>query len=293
MSPKPFSIQRILIVYKRSVYQKYIMEQENQKMSELLRRRDVTTKTLIDAHKRHNHTLEMVVNTLSRRGVNYDTETRHKLKNLDDYDMIFSVGGDGTFLRTSHYVKNQLLMGINSSTKYSVGALCSVTHHDFEKKLDDILAGRFRVKKISRMRVLLNDQMLPIFATNDVLFTNSSPAATSRYFIQLGRVREEHKSSGVWIATPVGSTAALHAAGGTTQRHDDRRLQFMTREPFQGIYSPYQLTHGFVQQGQRLTIRSKMVESMVYIDGPMDFFTLHYGDRIGFELASRSLHVIV
>lgn len=292
MSSNPFAIQRILIVYKRSVYQKYVMEQENHKMTDLLRRRDITTKTLLDAHKRHNRTLEMVVNSLSRRGVNYDTETRHKLKNLDDYDVVFSVGGDGTFLRTSHYIKDQLIMGINSSTKYSVGALCSVTQRDFENKLDDILAGRFRVKRFSRMKILVGDRALPILATNDVLFTNASQAATSRYFIQLGRMREEHKSSGVWIATPAGSTAALHAAGGTTQRQGDRRLQFMTREPFQGIYSPYRLTHGFVKEGQRLTILSKMVESMVYIDGPMDFFTLHYGDKIAFELARRPLNVI-
>ena len=37
--------------------------------------------------------------------------------NLNNYDYIFTVGGDGTVLITSHYIKNPktLLLGINSN----------------------------------------------------------------------------------------------------------------------------------------------------------------------------------
>lgn len=285
-------IRRILIVYKRSVYQKYVLEEGHTRLRELMRRKDITAKTLLDAHHRHQRALDAIIEELSHHGVSYDVETRHRLKNLDAYDMVFSVGGDGTFLRTSHLIGKQLIMGINSAMQYSVGALCSVTHQQFRKKLEDILAGRYNIKHLHRMRILLNGRTLPILATNDVLYTNHSPAATSRYFINLGRVREEHKSSGVWVATPVGSTAAVSAAGGVAQKLNDARLQFRTREPYQGIYSPYKLIHGFVPRGRKLVILSKMVNSMIFIDGPNDAFRIGYGDRLEFTIAGEDLHVV-
>lgn len=285
-------IRRILLVYKRSVYQKYVLDEDNAHIRNLMRSKDVTARTLKDAHRQHHRALDSVIDELSRHRVPYDVETRHRLQNLDAYDMVFSVGGDGTLLRTSHFIRNQRIMGINSSTRYSVGALCSVTHDKFRTKLEDIMAGRYRIKRVYRMRVAINGRRIPILATNDVLYTNISPAATSRYLIQYGRVREEHKSSGIWISTPIGSTAAIHAAGGVAQKLSERRLQFKTREPYQGIYSPYKLIHGYVPARRKLVVLSKMVNAMVFVDGPNDAYRISYGDRVEFTLAGEDLHVI-
>lgn len=289
------SIKRILIVYKRSVYQKYVLEEGHSRLKDLLRRQHVTARTLVDAHERNQRALDFVITELGKHGVPYDVETRHRLKNLEAYDMIFSVGGDGTFLRTSHLVKKQLIMGINSTREYSVGALCSVTHDKFRSKLEDIMAGNYRIMRIPRMQIKINGKLLPIFATNDVLYTNHSPAATSRYIIIRGKRMEEHKSSGIWIATALGSTAAIHAAGGTKQKRTERKLQFRTREPYQGIYSPYKLVGGFISAKQKLTIHSKMVHAMLFVDGPNDAYRLHFGDTVEFSPAAinRDLAVIV
>ena len=49
---------------------------------------------------------------------------------------------------------------------------------------------------------------------NDILICHHNPGAMSRYYLTVGRVREEQRSSGVWIATAAGSSGGLHSAGG-------------------------------------------------------------------------------
>lgn len=290
--PKKFEINRVFIVYKRSVYQKYVLERGHPKMQELLDRNDLSTRSVKKAHDTHAQTLEQIIQVVDSHHIKYDLETRHHIKSLKGYDLIIAVGGDGTFLRTSHHVKNQYIIGVNSAPEFSVGATCSVTHKHFAKKFEQILRGNFEIVKLSRIAATLNGTILPTLAVNDILFTNLSPAATSRYFMQLGKKREEQKSSGVWISTALGSTAAVQAAGGKPMTRDDKRLQFITREPYQGTYHPYNLIQGFVEPKQKLKIISKMMESRVYMDGPMNFFNLHYGDVIEFSTSPKTLNVI-
>jgi NAD+ kinase len=285
-------IKKICVVYKRSVYQKYVLDEGHQRMQDLIHQKHVSAKTLIHSHDRHTSALESILKTLGKSGISYDVETRHNLQKITGYDLILTVGGDGTFLSTAHQIKNQLIMGINSAPTVSVGALCTIKFDQFEKKLHEILTGKYKVKELSRIRIDLNGSPLPFEAVNDILFTNISPAATSRYIIKLGRQSEEHKSSGVWVSTAVGSTAAISAAGGKPMKKTDKRLQFRSREPYQGIYNKYDLTYGFIKPNQSLTIIDKMVESRIYIDGPRDLFNLHYGDELKFSLSKNTLKVI-
>ena len=66
-------------------------------------------------------------------------------------------------------------------------------------------------------------------ALNDVLVAHVQPAATSRYRLTLGRRSEEHRSSGLWVATAAGSTAGIRSAGGRPMPLTSRRIQFRAR----------------------------------------------------------------
>lgn len=142
------------------------------------------------------------------------------------------------------------------------------------------------------MQIKINNKSLPIEPINDILYTNTSPAATSRYFISLGRIKEEHKSSGIWIATPVGSTAAVNAAGGLKQHLLDSRLQYLTREPYQGTFNPYRLTRGFIKSNEELRLTSKMTKSRIYLDGPTKYFTLNFGDQVNISVSKNFLNLV-
>lgn len=45
----------------------------------------------------------------------------------EDLDLVVSLGGDGTFLKTASFVKNRTLpmLGINTDPQRSVGCLCN------------------------------------------------------------------------------------------------------------------------------------------------------------------------
>ena len=78
--------------------------------------------------------------------------------------------------------------------------------------------------------VTLDGVMLPEAALNDVLIAHQHPAATSRYLVRLGRISETHRSSGLWVSTPAGSTAGIRSSGGAVLPLRSRRLQFRARE---------------------------------------------------------------
>ena len=207
--------------------------------------------------------------------------------------MIVTIGGDGTVLRAAQYVKNQLILGINSVPDVSVGALCSIKINEIEEKIAQIAQGKIKVKNLSRIKLQINNKALSFEPINDILFTNISPAGTSRYLIAVNQKKEEHKSSGLWVSTPSGSTAAIFAAGGQKQKPTDKRIQYLVREPYEGIYNPYSLTKGFIAKGKKLTITSKMIQSKIYLDGPTTHFPIYYGDKITFSLSKNILKMVI
>ena len=56
-----------------------------------------------------------------------------------------------------------------------------------------------------------------------------TPAAMTSYTLDIGSVSEPQRSSGLWIATAAGSTAAIRAAGGCILPLRSRKLQYLVR----------------------------------------------------------------
>ncbi|HLD45044.1 MAG TPA: NAD(+)/NADH kinase, partial [bacterium] len=163
-------IERVYVVYKRSVYQKYVLDLGNSTLSKLIKQKHPSTKTLFYTYDQHRKSLQLIRDVLNHYKIKYNISSRSISKNFSGYDLVITVGGDGTFLRTSHYIDDQLMLGINSVPKFSVGAWCSITYKDFAKKFRDILAGKLRVRSYHRMTLTLNGHTLPIEPVNDVLF---------------------------------------------------------------------------------------------------------------------------
>ncbi|MBF0107403.1 MAG: NAD(+)/NADH kinase [Deltaproteobacteria bacterium] len=285
-------IKKVCIVYKNTFFQNHVVGKKNKKLFDFIKRKHPLTKPIESSHKMHVLAVQKVIQLLLKRGIHPKVSQRTRITSLEGYDLIITIGGDGTLLRTCHHIHNQLVLGINSAPQHSVGALCALVIDQLEKKLDDILQGNFLTKKIQRIRIKINNKHLPVEPINDVLYTSISPAATSRYIISHDRIKEEHKSSGIWIATQTGSSAAINAAGGLKQHPLDIRLQYLIREPYQGTFNPYRLTRGFINRGEQLKIVSKMTRSCLYLDGPTKFFTLDYGDRVALDISNKVLNLV-
>lgn len=214
--------------------------------------------------------------------------------------LIVAVGGDGTLLHASHFIGGQTkLIGINAVPKASVGHLCLAKDSNFAASVSRALEGRLSPKRLQRLEVskarladngdgsnVLEEGMdsdleasLPL-ALNDVLFCNSHPAATSRYGISVsltgqpesGNNRtvcsEDHVSSGVWISTAAGSTAAISSYGLQRLPLESSRFLIAVREPYFRPESFCTLTRASLDgREQSLTIVSHMTSAIVAVDG--------------------------
>ena len=205
--------------------------------------------------------------------------------------LVISVGGDGTLLAASHWVTGAALLGVNSAPRSSVGYLTLTRRASLARDLARIAKGTLLPQAVSRIEVELEGKRLPP-ALNDVLLAHEQPAATSRYRLRLGRRAEDHRSSGLWVATAAGSTAGIRSAGGQPMPLAERRLQFRARE----LYRPRgsraaSWNPASWQPGQELAVESAMAAGWLFLDGARTAIRFPFGARAIFRASGQPLRL--
>jgi NAD+ kinase len=246
-----------------------------------------------DAAREQELTLAAVQEALDDLGVtpftvSVDALDAQARRSLARARFVITVGGDGTLLATSHWVTRAGLLGVNSAPKSSVGYLTSTRRTAVARDLARIAKGDLLPQAVSRVEVELDGKRL-LPALNDVLIAHEQPAATSRYRLRLGRRAEEHRSSGLWVATPTGSTAGIRSAGGQPMSLGEHRLQFRARELYRVKGRSVALESGFVEGGQALEVESAMQAGWLYIDGARLATRFPFGARATFRVAEQPL----
>jgi NAD+ kinase len=266
------TFEKILVVYKKSNYEKYILEDHYLK----LKRHKALTKPLLDSHRNHYRSLEHVERVLKNMGVKFSMMVRSNAFSEKKYDLVISVGGDGTFLDASQFMFNTPLLGINSNPIESIGHFCPIT----SKQLQGFLQKKhFHIVKLSRLRVSIDRKILaPVL--NDVLITNIHPASTSRYNIQVGRQKEEQKSSGIWVSTAMGSTAAILGAGGRRMSYKSTKFQVKIREPYINRGVRPKMDKIILNANRQVKVLSKMRDGVVFMDGTKRVNTFIFGSEL-------------
>jgi NAD+ kinase len=202
--------------------------------------------------------------------------------------LVVTVGGDGTLLFASQWVNGGAILGVNSAPRSSIGHLALARREDFSQILDRIASGALQPLPVTRLAVEIDGQILGP-SLNDVLLTHASPAATSRYRLTLGDRSEEHRSSGLWIATATGSTAGIRSAGGRPMPLRSRRLQFRARELYQEGNGPAHLASGYIPPGSELAVESAMEQGFLFLDGARRATPFPFGARAVFRAAPEPL----
>jgi NAD+ kinase len=236
--------------------------------------------------------VEKAISFFRTEGIEVIPLKRAKLKSIGRADLVITIGGDGTFLDTAHFVKDIPMWGINSTPTHSAGFLMSATPQNFEQRWRLLVQGKLPVLKLQRLQVLVNGRKIPELVLNDVLIAHANPAAVSRYELRVSDRKEEQKSSGLWISTAAGSTAAIQSAGGKILPLESKQIQFIARELYHGRHHRYRLAKGIVSQKTKIQAISQMHEAGCYFDGPRVWYPIRYGDRITVKVASQSLQVI-
>ncbi len=263
------------------------------RIKQLLAKGDPTVSRVRATHDAHKKTVDEVLAAFDSVGADaIEIGPRTKDITRARFDLVVTVGGDGTLLRASHRVSDVPILGINSAPATSVGFFCGAVAGVVLPALERALDGRLPHRSLARMRVTSGDTVVSSRVLNDALYCHESPAATSRYLIQLDGTHEEHKSSGFWIGPAAGSTAAQRSAGGRVLPLSSRALQLVVREPYAPMGERYALSRVLVQPGEKLVVRSKMHQSGLYLDGPDDVTRVGFGDVLTFELSDEPLQLV-
>lgn len=284
---------KVVVIVKRTAFRLFVEEEQDERITRLIKKNDPTVRRMRRSHDEHERTLAEVGGTLDKLGVQVTWVRRgHAPFEPEGAQLVITVGGDGTLLAASHRVGSTPLLGINSAPSHSVGFFCGVKMGQVKSAIPRALEGKIRAVSLARMMVLVNGSVVSTRVLNDALFCHRSPAATSRYIMTLGRTVEEQKSSGFWIGPAAGSTAAQRSGGGKILPLTSRNLQLVVREAYTPEGEKLKLTRVLVPDGKELSVRSKIREGRLFIDGPHEFADIEMGDHLVFKRSPESLTVL-
>ncbi len=242
-------------------------------------------------HDQHYETLDELLAELTRLGIDYDQVLREHAWPQEKYEIVFTVGGDGTLLHASSKLKmTQKVVPIRSSTK-SVGFLCSLQRGQIKKAIESLQGENSLFKSVHRIQACIQKVQGEITLTsspalNEVLFASHHPSSTARYQIQFGDLKEFQKSSGVWVSTAAGSSAAIAASGGELLDLESSQCQFRVRELYQNGHQRRSLGGAvFDPKADLFFIENRSKQAILSIDGSSHDIDLAYGDKVTFQNA--------
>lgn len=143
-------------------------------------------------------------------------ETYTELDNT--YDLLISVGGDGTILRAVTYVRDYAIpiVGINTGR---LGFLATIQTGDIEEAIEHILNGNYKTSERTLLSVTTKPENATLLETNFALneIAVSRKNTTSMITVET-HLNEEYLTSywadGLIISTPTGSTGYSLSCGG-------------------------------------------------------------------------------
>lgn len=153
-------------------------------------------------HEFTNHLITLAKNV----GINAE------LAEDNDYDLIISLGGDGTFLGAAikYFNQNIPVAGINLGT---LGYLSTIKKDELEDALIKIKNNEFFVEERMVLETALNNETY--YALNDIVLNRGSYEKMISLSLEVDdKYLDKYNADGLIIATPTGSTAYSLSAGG-------------------------------------------------------------------------------
>lgn len=155
-----------------------------------------------------NTTKENVINECLK----LDIKVEEKLENSD---IIISIGGDGTFLKTARIADEKPIIGINTGT---LGYLTEINPENIKKALNDLKSGNFYIEN----RMMLEGEIIKADgetvkipeALNEIAISKNTFGVVRFDAIINGKLINSYTADGILVCTPTGSTAYNLSCGG-------------------------------------------------------------------------------
>ncbi len=287
---------KAIIVHKSSDFDFYRLQGYD--IDEILKKKGLTLPDLLFEKSEHEATLMLVEDLLRWKNIGFQKYHRSDIKKdvnefkkkVEEANLAIVVGGDGTFLETSHYVRETALWGINSHSiggNCSVGWFCSATRYDIKDKIEDVVEGKAKKDSLNRFFLHLDGEGIEEIVLNEVMVCGKQPSSQVRYKITADERTEEHRNSGMWIATAAGSTSVSYQCGGPMLRRSSKQAVLATMGDRRRNYE----LQG-ISVDSPVVIQSCMWDGQIFIDGDYCGRNFHYGSVLEINNSKSPLNVI-
>jgi len=197
-------------------------------------------------------------------------------------DYFFSVGGDGTFLRSITYIRDLEIpvVGINTGR---LGFLANIQKESISSAFDQIINGQYVVQKRSLLAVKTEDDNGSMgnlnFALNEITITRKNTASMIKVDTILdGEFLTSYWSDGLIVSTPTGSTGYSLSCGGPIISPSSKNIVLTPIAPHSLVVRPLVIPD---QTNIELHIDSRADEILLTLDSRM--YTLPNKSKVYLE----------
>ena len=274
---------KALLVYKKSTYEIYVLEQGGVDLNE------ADKAMLKESHDANSVSIKAVEDALEQLGVEYEKTWRAESFDFKSFspDLVIAVGGDGTFLESQRVVHcDTVILGVNSDPNKSHGHYCSSDRGNVLEAIRAVLNHTVNVEKMWRLILNIDGEEWKFPAMNDILIHHACPAGLTRYMFESKYATEEHFCSGIWVCSPSGQTGAIASFDGP--RFDGQSLGWKAFGLNKMKRDDYKMESGV---DSSLTFISKMREGMIYVDGQHVQIPFPYNSMLHVEVGDPVLVV--
>ncbi|RKX69823.1 NAD(+) kinase [candidate division TA06 bacterium] len=203
---------------------------------------------------------------------------------VKESDFIISVGGDGTFLKTSQFIKDsgKAIWGVNVG---HLGFLASTNENEIIEMLEEILNNNYRVEN----RMILNGKFTDetYYCLNDIVIHMGSTLRIINLKLKLdGLDVAEFRSDGIIFSTPTGSTAYSLASGGPILIPTIDSIIITPISPHNLGHRPF-----IVSPDTNIEIKLESQHAIISFDGQLQR-NLGLGDVVSIKKGEYSIKVI-
>lgn len=267
-------------VKKMLIVEKYTSFEYSEKKGNINKISQKRLEELKKSHQIHNLAKEFVLNLLNKKEIEYvlikDDEI--SLVKYSNFNLVMSLGGDGTALHAMSYIENQIFFGVNTDPLKSLGKLTKLNIENLEKALDNYLINQNNFEYINRLSAKINGISLSSFAVNEILIADPRIYKTTHLEIEIEESKLSTISNGIIISTSQGSSA-FYKSSGAKEFHNKNLTGY-------NIIMPFTLNGTLKQTGKinkktSIIIKPKREHAKIIFDcHEKRSFDLHQGDIV-------------
>tara|TARA_R100000935_G_scaffold27288_1_gene47329 strand:- start:4127 stop:5017 length:891 start_codon:yes stop_codon:yes gene_type:complete len=177
---------------------------------------------ILDALRKKEHEVLIEEDFMDIINHNDGVETTSSFKTFSKldatYDLFFSIGGDGTILKSITYVQDSgiPIVGINTGR---LGFLATIQKENIAESINQILEGKYSISERSLLQLTSEPHNPEIselnFALNEVAINRKNTTSMIKVETEVdGKYLTSYWSDGLILATPTGSTGYSLSCGG-------------------------------------------------------------------------------